>query len=1174
MTDQQAMISGNPSQLEGLGPHVVAECRWDSLFDDENMSFQLQEYLSYFSQTALLRILQKGFDRHIPANQIFRIDTLVLDLGVLQIEDLETQLSNAIETCLSRQLSDSLRWNKPKSSNLDQSNAEHQSNHEQAQLLDSDQSLTGFIQTFLSTGISPWWYRGGFTNKQIFLDQLLKSPNQLASTLRIVGRSESARKRMLWQWKLDGVEKIVSLLEPVHYGDIMGFAEQLSHMHIALGRRGKERLEFRQLMMSWVLTFIMTERGAKFYQAAYIEFLLGKYACQYKLTYSRLLEGIHAQVYDTNADVSFSDSNRDVIMQLQGSRPRINHASETLVGPITRDGQIRKSELGEVDRKLSGLKQALPAAKSSLPISDDSSLESYLQAVMQFLRSGDVMKISGRQILPDIERMFSILLARRPRQLAEMTRQLIAQSNDKVDADEGVAFRLQALTCTENYTLLRSTIAPSIHEFLSTFTSQLMAWHHNGWLPVLNAFDCYQYLQSSILFTLISDFRHGLSIEDFLPSFLNTLNRQYGVDSQRFRGELIQCLTKRSPAGKFDTKISAYLALNETATADLNKYPQLQNTRNLSSTNKSRVLITMLRAPEKHRSDKHYHQLATLTNSMTAYEFESFLLRTARQVDRSTILQSLLTGIGQLPPTRSLALDQQLSLVSDEKLIELFCAAFKSVGHQLGSTSLLKARLIELIRLCEWQNIVDKREPNSLASKAKLIKNLVLASCQEFGVSITDLVDFLNVEDTTKKHIEVGSAIDQLIISESIVEKGKGRSKDKPQAVSNSFFKIDIRGKYLDHPLAEIVFLSLLRDGRLPLWLNRTAHLDVKRFCDDLVEYQPQRLKGLITQLIDNPVAKTRLNNLISYPQLMAAVKQTQGQPYSTLKMLEHFHNGLAHLEIAGLNASVLQTVFLQQTMHCWLEGNWHVMTTNRIAAYFCAGLKETFAIGANVFNAQLNRQKKHFPADMKIQNETTKRLDHEEEPHPALTLDQHKVLVTNKLPDSKPIAQAHPITINNAGLVILQGFMKTYFERLELVENDKFTSPKTQRDAVHHLQYLVTGQYRTEEQHLLLNKILCGIDVPNPIEAGVDVGPENSETANSLIEAMIQYWSAIGSSSIDGFRGNWLVRQGSLTEQADYWHLNVETKPYDLLLQQAPVSFSIIKHPWMPKPINVSWPT
>lgn len=146
-------------------------------------------------------------------------------------------------------------------------------------------------------------------------------------------------------------------------------------------------------------------------------------------------------------------------------------------------------------------------------------------------------------------------------------------------------------------------------------------------------------------------------------------------------------------------------------------------------------------------------------------------------------------------------------------------------------------------------------------------------------------------------------------------------------------------------------------------------------------------------------------------------------------------------------------------------------------------------------------------------------------------------------------------------------------FERLGLVHERRFTDTDAQKAAVHHLQYVVTGISHTEEHLLPLNKVLCGLAINAPVPEGITISEEQKAVVNSLLNAAIGHWPAIGHTSIEGFRGNWLVRDGLLTEKEDRWELVVEKRPYDLLISKSPFSFSIIRYSWMPKPLHVTWP-
>ncbi|WP_299683499.1 contractile injection system tape measure protein [uncultured Dokdonia sp.] len=163
-------------------------------------------------------------------------------------------------------------------------------------------------------------------------------------------------------------------------------------------------------------------------------------------------------------------------------------------------------------------------------------------------------------------------------------------------------------------------------------------------------------------------------------------------------------------------------------------------------------------------------------------------------------------------------------------------------------------------------------------------------------------------------------------------------------------------------------------------------------------------------------------------------------------------------------------------------------------------------------------------------------------------------------------------LMVPNAGLVILNSYLPMLLARLDLVRDNVFVSEETQNDAVHYLQYLVTGLSQTEESLLVLNKVLCGLAIETPIRLGIEISTSDKELMEGLLTAAIGYWPAIGDTSIEGFRGNWLVRDGVLKEEADRWTLTVEKRSYDILMLKSPFSFSIIKFPWMEKPLHVTW--
>jgi hypothetical protein len=159
-----------------------------------------------------------------------------------------------------------------------------------------------------------------------------------------------------------------------------------------------------------------------------------------------------------------------------------------------------------------------------------------------------------------------------------------------------------------------------------------------------------------------------------------------------------------------------------------------------------------------------------------------------------------------------------------------------------------------------------------------------------------------------------------------------------------------------------------------------------------------------------------------------------------------------------------------------------------------------------------------------------------------------------------------------SAGLVIFQAFIPTYFNKLGLTVNGNFVSKDAQNKAVVYLHYLATSESAKNKESLKLEKILCGLPIETPVESDIEISLEVKELSNSLIRAVISSWPAIGNSSIASFQNNWVIRDGLLTESLDRLNLSVEQRSFDLLLEQAPFTFAIIKYPWMPKVLYTTW--
>jgi hypothetical protein len=166
---------------------------------------------------------------------------------------------------------------------------------------------------------------------------------------------------------------------------------------------------------------------------------------------------------------------------------------------------------------------------------------------------------------------------------------------------------------------------------------------------------------------------------------------------------------------------------------------------------------------------------------------------------------------------------------------------------------------------------------------------------------------------------------------------------------------------------------------------------------------------------------------------------------------------------------------------------------------------------------------------------------------------------------------ESEGLLVDNAGVVLLHPFLPRFFDGLGVAMGDELVDPGRALCLLHHL---ATGELTAPEHQLTVAKVLCGVALDEPAEA--EVGLTGAETAEAiaLLDAALGHWEALGSSAPDALRGEFLMRPGMLTVDADGdWLLRVEARTVDILLDRLPWGVSLIKLPWMDRLLRVQWP-
>ncbi|OUP30519.1 contractile injection system tape measure protein [Bacteroides sp. An19] len=199
--------------------------------------------------------------------------------------------------------------------------------------------------------------------------------------------------------------------------------------------------------------------------------------------------------------------------------------------------------------------------------------------------------------------------------------------------------------------------------------------------------------------------------------------------------------------------------------------------------------------------------------------------------------------------------------------------------------------------------------------------------------------------------------------------------------------------------------------------------------------------------------------------------------------------------------------------------------------------------------------------ADNEKKEETVRRVEAE------LALPETETPVEEELPEA--------LTVGNAGLCLLAPWFVRLFAMLGWLDEErkKFRNTASKVRAVFLLQYTVCGEEREwREGELAFNRLLTNLPGNVPLPGRLPLTEEERQTADSMVVGVKANWPQMGGTSVEGFRGSFLLREGTLEQEEERWLLTVEEKAYDILLETVPWGFKQIRLPWLKKHVQVRW--
>ena len=160
---------------------------------------------------------------------------------------------------------------------------------------------------------------------------------------------------------------------------------------------------------------------------------------------------------------------------------------------------------------------------------------------------------------------------------------------------------------------------------------------------------------------------------------------------------------------------------------------------------------------------------------------------------------------------------------------------------------------------------------------------------------------------------------------------------------------------------------------------------------------------------------------------------------------------------------------------------------------------------------------------------------------------------------------------VQNAGLILIHPFIKTFFEHCNLLD------PKTQQLidpelCAHLLHYIATGKTNAPEYDMVFEKFLCNIPMHQTINKHIKLSRKHKTQAKNVIESVQHNWNPMRKSSAALLQNEFFQRSGKLVVTDHDYTLIIERKAQDILLDQLGWGIGLVKLPWQEKFIFINW--
>lgn len=385
-----------------------------------------------------------------------------------------------------------------------------------------------------------------------------------------------------------------------------------------------------------------------------------------------------------------------------------------------------------------------------------------------------------------------------------------------------------------------------------------------------------------------------------------------------------------------------------------------------------------------------------------------------------------------------------------------------------------------------------------------------------------------------------------------------------------------------------------LKNGVLPWWADEDA-INLEEVCKDVFTNSEKLIEEFFLQQANNAIVWQR-----AVFQLEDNAKKQIVQIMKPLEMAKDVLSKMLTILIGGVSAlpDEQKTTVLKKLQ--WQANKMDDLIIGNAPAIFAAGDNELqvkksgatallqlfvatpadFELVKRVLNSILVGIDTVQKVVSKIEDEKEETLlhgignevkDHGTGLNETVELIKHISKITDDNEEAYE-AGAEKLLVKGAGIILLAPFLKPFFTKLHLLDANDWINREAHVKAVYLLKYLGNGAQHYQEYQLLLEKLLCGIPINQPLEAAPELTQAETDEAEDLLHSVLEHWQRLKNTSVNGLRESFFKRDGILTAKESNWQLQVQRKTMDVLLDSIPWGFSTVSLPWNEYIIFTEW--